>query len=29
MAAKKHKKHQNKISVLVISMSYNEKNLKF
>jgi hypothetical protein len=29
MAAKRHKKHKNKISGLVISMAYNEQKLKF
>jgi hypothetical protein len=29
MAAKRRKKHKNKISELVISMCYNEKKLKF
>jgi hypothetical protein len=28
MAAKRHKKHKNKISGLVISMSYNEQKSK-
>jgi hypothetical protein len=29
MAAKRHKKHKNKISGLVISMAYNEQKPKF
>jgi hypothetical protein len=29
MAAKRHKKHKNKISGLVISMCYNEPKSKF
>jgi hypothetical protein len=29
MAAKRHKKHKNKISVLVTTMGYNEQKSKF
>jgi len=29
MAAKRHKKHKNKISWIVISMCYNEQKSKF
>jgi hypothetical protein len=29
MAAKRHKKHKNKISGFVISMGYNEQKSKF